>query len=164
MSKKVKYPYLPKGKTIEYVAAENPYMLDAREFARAFSLDAVMPGAAVIVRRGVILGSGANGSEYHKENGCKRVALRCKSGEGYELCEGCHPKNHSEPSAIRDAKKNGNETKGASLYLWGHWWCCKSCWDAMIEAEIDYVFLLAGSETLFNKEHPENIVGKQFAV
>ncbi|MDO8504488.1 MAG: hypothetical protein Q7S36_01410 [Candidatus Liptonbacteria bacterium] len=162
MSKRVKYPYLPKGETIEYVGKENPCMAIAREFAKRHSMDAVMPGAAVIVKRGVVLGIGANGSDYHKKNGCKRVAMGCKSGEGYELCEGCHPKNHSEPSAIRNAKSKGNETKGAGLYLWGHWWCCKPCWDAMIAAEIAYVCLLEGSEVLFNKEHPGNIVGRQF--
>jgi hypothetical protein len=32
----------------------------------------------------------------------------------------------------------------------------------MIEAEIGQVTLLEGSERLFNKEHPDNIVGRQF--
>lgn len=136
----------------------------AKEFAKAHSLDAVMPGAALIVRNTIVLGIGANGSDYHKKYQCERVVRGCKSGEGYELCEGCHPKNHSEAKAIKDAEDNGCDTRGADLYLWGHWWCCASCWDAMIRAGIRKVVLLAHSEVLFNKEHPENIVGRQFEV
>lgn len=156
------YPYIPEGKVIRYVDASNSYMALAKEFARQNSLDAVMPGAAVIVKDGVVLGRGTNGSDYHKKHKCQRAILGCKSGEGYELCEGCHPKNHSEPSAIREASTSGNDTNGADLYIWGHWWCCEPCWDAMIRAGISRVFLLENSEVLFNKEHPKNIVGKQF--
>lgn len=162
MSKQISYPYIPEGRVIQYVDALNRYMALAKKFAKKHSLDSAMPGAAIVVRNNVILGTGANGSDYHKNHSCQRVILGCKSGEGYELCEGCHPKNHSEPSAIRDALANGNDTNGADLYLWGHWWCCKPCWDVMIKAGINNVFLLKNSEILFNKEHLGNIVGRQF--
>ena len=162
MPRKIRYPYIPDEGIIHYVDAKNPYMVLAKEFAKQYSLDDVMPGAAVIVRDGIVLGMSANGSNYHKKQKCQRIILGCKSGEGYELCEGCHPKNHSEPSAIKDAQVRGNDTTGADLYLWGHWWCCKPCWDAMIEAGIKMVFLLEHSEVLFNKEIPDNVVGKQF--
>ena len=161
-AQKVKHPYIPKGRRVFYVASDNEYMQFAKEYAREHSLDEVMPGAAVIVKNGEVIGSGANGSDYHKNNPCRRKELGCKTGEGYEFCEGCHPRNHSEPSAIRDAVDRGDSTLGADLYLWGHWWCCKPCWDAMEEAGIKDVYLLEDSEKLFNKEHPENIVGKQF--
>jgi len=160
--RQINYPYIPDGKIIRYADAKDPYMVLAKEIARQNSLDTLMPGAAVVVKNGIVLGAGANGSDHHKTHKCQRVVLGCKSGEGYELCEGCHPKNHSEPSAIRDALARGNDTNGADLYLWGHWWCCKPCWDAMIQAGINKVFLLENSEVLFNKEHPRNIVGKQF--
>ncbi len=137
-------------------------MILAKEFARTHSLDKTMPGAALVVLDGHIIGRGANGSDYHKKFSCQRVALGCKTGEGYELCEGCHPKNHSEPKAIANAVTNHNPTNGADLFLWGHWWCCQPCWDSMKTASIRTVYLLEGSEKLFNKEHPENIVGKQF--
>jgi len=162
MSKQISYPYIPEGKTIMYVGAENPYMTLAKEFAREHSLDEVMPGAATIVRDGLVLGKGANGSDYHKKQKCQRVVLGCKSGEGYELCEGCHPKNHSEAKAIQDADNNGHNTNNGELYLWGHWWFCKSCWMKMIQAGINKVFLLENSQVLFNKEHPNNIIGRQF--
>lgn len=159
---KIQYPYLPEGREIKYVSAENLFMIQAKEFAREHSLDKVMPGAAVVVKDNEVIGMGANGSEYHKNNECERVKQGCKSGEGYELCEGCHPKNHSEPSAIMNALLEGYSTQGADLYLWGHWWCCKPCWNTMIEAGIKDVYLLEGSEMLFDKNHPKNIVGKQF--
>lgn len=158
----IKYPYLPEGREIRYVSMGNPFMARAKEVARHKSLDKAMPGAAVVVKDGKIIGEGANGSDYHENNDCKRVELKCKSGEGYELCEGCHPKNHSEPSAIADAIEKDFDVTGADLYLWGHWWCCEPCWDAMIAAGIKDVYLLEGSEKLFDKGHPENIVGRQF--
>lgn len=156
------YPYLPEGRRYLYVQRGNEYMLMACEFARTNSLDKTLPGAAVVVRGGFVLGIGANGSDYHRTHQCQRVILGCKTGEGYEFCEGCHPKNHSEPKAIASARSNGYDTQGADLYLWGHWWCCKPCWDSMMRAGINNVFLLEGSEILFNKEDPDNIVGKQF--
>ena len=156
------YPYLPDGKKILYVPATNAFMRIASEFARLNSLDMVMPGAAVVVKDGVVLGIGANGSDYHKNRSCQRVMLACRSGEGYELCEGCHPKNHSEAKAIRFAHEKNQNTIGADLYLWGHWWFCEPCWNVIIEAGIRNCYVLEGSERLFNKEHPNNIVGKQF--
>ncbi|MBN1584885.1 hypothetical protein JW899_00775 [Candidatus Uhrbacteria bacterium] len=159
---KIEYPFLPEGREIRYVGPDDRFMAMAKDFARSNSLDRVMPGAAVVVRDDVVLGIGANGSDYHRTHGCKRVALGCRTGEGYDLCEGCHPKNHSEASAIREAQKNGHDTAGADLYLWGHWWCCQPCWEAMVRAGISRVFLLEGSEILFNKDHPGNIVGRQF--
>lgn len=158
----IKYPYLPEGRTIKYVSQDNPYIVMAKKFAHTHSLDKTMPGAAVVVKDGEVIGIAANGSEYHASNVCERVKQGCSSGEGYDLCEGCHPKNHSELSAITDTLKKGNNPDGADVYLWGHWWCCTSCWNVMIEASIKNVFLMEGSEILFNKEHPDNVVGRQF--
>ncbi len=95
MESKVQYPYLPESREIKYVPSYDNYMTIARILARVNSLDKTMPGAAVVVKGGHIIGIGANGSEYHKTHQCQRVLLGCKSGEGYDLCEGCHPKNHS---------------------------------------------------------------------
>lgn len=158
----ITYPYLPEGRTIKYVDEKNDFIKLAKQIAKVFSLDETMPGGAVIVKEGVAIGVGANGSDYHKKHTCQRVVLKCKTGEGYDLCEGCHPKNHSEPKAINNAQERVYDTNGVDLYLWGHWWCCKWCWDAIIEAGITNVYLLKGSEILFNKNHPDNIVGKQF--
>lgn len=155
---------MPEGRRILYVSMENPFMQTAKAYAAAFSLDREMPTGSVIVKEGKVIARGANGSEYHEKHECERVRLNIPTGEGYDLCEGCHPKNHSENKAVEDAKENNVDTRGADLFLWGHWWCCKSCWDAMIRAGIRDVYLLEGSERLFNKKNPENIVGKQFSV
>ena len=156
----MKYPYLPDSRIILYVVAEDRFMQEARAHALAHSRDDAVKTGSVIVKDGAIIGRGANGSDYHKSNTCERVKRGIPTGQGYELCEGCHPKNHSEPRAVADARAHGHETEGADLYLWGHWWCCEPCWTAIIGAGIRNVYLLEGSEHLFNREHPENILGK----
>lgn len=156
----IEYPYLPEGREILYVPADNPFILAAREFAEQNSLDTTMPTGSVIVRDGQIIGRGANGSTYHETHGCERVAQGIPTGQHYELCEGCHPKNHSEPKAVADANAHGEDVRGADLYLWGHWWCCEPCWNAM--DGIRNVYLMEGSEVLFNKSAAGNIVGHQF--
>jgi len=161
-TKDIKYPYLPEGRTILYVPMSNQYMLEAKEYAKKNSLDKTMPNSSILVRDGKIIGRGANGSNYHDLHGCERIRQNIPTGQGYELCEGCSPKNHGEPKAIKNAKELGNDTNGADLYLWGHWWCCEPCWNEMIKAGIKNVYLLENSEVLFNKADPKNVVGKQF--
>ena len=155
----ISYPYLPEGRTILYVPAEHPFMQAAKEEAREHSLDTTMPTGAVIVKNGEIVGRGANGSTYHENNECERVKQNMPTGQGYELCEGCHPKNHAERRAVESAAT----TDGADLYLWGHWWACEPCWSAMIEAGVSQVYLMEDSQILFDKTNSENIVGKQFS-
>ncbi|HYF96458.1 MAG TPA: deaminase [Patescibacteria group bacterium] len=161
---KVEYPYIHPEGSIDYVRLDNKYMANAKKVAKEHSLDEAMPTGSVIIKDGRMIGYGANGSDYHKNNICERVRLNIPTGQGYDLCEGCHHKNHSEVSAIRQAKVDGNakDLSGAALYLWGHWWCCEPCWSAMIENGISKIFLLKDSEVLFNKAHPDNVVGKQF--
>lgn len=146
----IQYPYFPDGKTISYVLADNPFMREAKACARTRSLDKEHPTGAVLVKNGVIVGRGANGSDYHQAHGCERKHRSIPTGARYDLCEGCSPRNHSEPKAIADAQSRGVDTSGADLYLWGHWWCCKPCWDAMIAAGVKGVYLLEGSEKIFN--------------
>lgn len=162
-AKKITYPYIPAGKLIAYVPVTDPYMQAAKTHAMKFSKDAVMPTGSVVVKSGEIVGRGANGSAYHETHECERIKRGVPTGQGYELCEGCHPKNHSEPKAINDALTKVTNLRDAALYLWGHWWCCEPCWNAITSAGIDRVFLLENSEDLFNKESPRNIIGKQFA-
>ena len=157
---KVQYPYMTDDGDIRYVPADNKFMQAAEQVARQQSLDKAVPTGSVVVKNGRILGRGANGSTYHDTHECERVKRGIPTGQGYELCEGCHPKNHSEPTAIHDAltRHTVAELQGAELYLWGHWWCCEWCWQAMLEAGIRVVYLLDGSEILFNKTHPDNIL------
>lgn len=156
----VTYPYLPESRTLLYVPEDDQFMSEARSYALKHSLDDTVKTGAVVVKDGIIIGRGANGSDYHKMHQCERVRLGIPTGEGYELCEGCSPKNHSEPRAIADAKAHGHDIAGADLYLWGHWWCCEPCWKAMIDGGIANVFLLEDSQKLFDKNSPDNILGK----
>ena len=161
-TKNINPPYIPEGSTVLYVPASNPFMIEAKEYARVNSLDKEMPNTSIIVKDGIVIGKGANGSNYHKTHECERVKRNIPTGQGYELCEGCHPKNHGESRAIKNAKDSGYDITGADLYMWGHWWCCEPCWNAMIDAGVRDVYLLEDSEILFNKENPKNIIGKQF--
>lgn len=144
------------------VDINNEFMLAAKNFAHEHSLDHDFPTGSVVVLDNKIIGSGANGSDYHTTHGCDRKKQNMPTGVGYELCEGCHPKNHSEPRAIQNAKDNGYDTKGADLYLWGHFWCCEPCMNAIISGGIRDVYLLQGSEILFDRTKEGNIVGHQF--
>lgn len=140
-------PYLPAGREILYVPETNAFLVAAKTAARDLSTDAGHPTGSVVVRDGVILGVGANRSPYHAEHGCERKKQGCPTGTGYELCPGCAPKFHAEQQAVADA----GECAGADLYLWGHWWCCESCWQKMIAAEIKNVYLLEGAAARFSK-------------
>ncbi|MEM4242285.1 MAG: deaminase [Candidatus Woesearchaeota archaeon] len=160
MANAIAYPYIPEGRTILYVPASHKYMAALRKYASIMSLDREHPTAAFVVRGGEIIGRGANGSKYHEQYGCERKRLNMPTGQGYELCEGCHPKNHSESRAIAYAKEAGHNPENADIYIWGHWWICEQCWGSILEARINDVFLMEGSEMLFNNKHPGNIIGK----
>jgi len=160
----INYPFIPAGEKILYVDVDNKFMEAARQFALKNSLDKTMPTGSTIVLNGKIVGQGANGSNYHDKHGCERVRRNIPTGQNYELCEGCHPKNHSEPKAVKTAlrKVSKNELTNAELYLWGHWWLCEPCWKAIKSVGIHRVYLQTGSQIHFNKAHPQNIVGTQF--
>lgn len=160
----VEYPYMPEQGEIRYVPADDAFMVRAKEFARLHSLDAAMPNCSVVVRDGVEVGIAANGSTYHEINGCERKRLGSKTGEDYDKCEGCSPKNHGEPKAIANALENvdAEVVNDAEIYLWGHWWCCESCWNAMLASGITKVNLLENSQVIFNQSHPDNSIGRQF--
>src|SRR3954454_9935967 len=86
----VTYPYLPPGQTLLYVSLENEFMQAAKAFGENNSLDKAVPTGSVIVAADKIIGRGANGSTYHQTQVCERVRRNIPTGQGYELCEGCH--------------------------------------------------------------------------
>ncbi len=167
--KEIKYPYLPAGVNILYVPESNIFMSQAKDEAKK-SNDQSMPNGSVIVSDGVVVGRASNKPalsnqkllKLHKKY-CIRRMLNIPSGQKYWLCPGCASHaNHGEYRAVLDVqKKNINNLKNPELYLWGHWWCCEPCWNKMLEIGIKKVFLLEGSEILFNINNPNNIIGKQ---
>lgn len=170
-TKDIKYPYLPEGRTIKYVNEFNPYIIKAKENARK-SNDKQQPTGAVIVCDDKIVAEGFNKPplsspfliRLHKKY-CIRHMLKIPSGHKYWICPGCasHP-NHGEYRAVVSLLKKRKDLAfcGCDLYLWGHWWCCKPCWDKMISANIRDVYVLDVSNVLFNLDDPKNILGHQF--
>lgn len=148
MEKNITYPYLPEGRIIFYVGADNNYMQAAKKLWDIGGC-AKQPTAAVVVKDNQIIGRGTNAGIRTLE--CARWGS--PTGTNYGPCKDvCHQEGHAEAMAIKDAKKNGFNPQGADLYLYGHWWCCQGCWEAMISAGIKDVYLLEGSENLFNPE------------
>ena len=166
----IKLPYLPESREIFYVSKDNPFIIAAEQTAKNFSSDYMQSTGAVIVKDGFIVGEGANQSflkhpalqNLHRRGLCIRKFLKIKSGTKYWLCLGCSGhKSHAEARAVLNARTKGIDVSLADLYLWGHWWCCKSCWDIIIKAGIKNVYLLEGSEKFFNFNSPEHILGKR---
>lgn len=154
----IKYPYLPDGRNILYVSSENSFMREARVMCEKHSTEGNHPTGAVVVLNGEVVGRGANQAafkntwlyNFHKTTFCVRRFFKVASGTKYWLCPGCAPYSaHGEAQAVADALRNKGNVTGADLYLYGHWWCCKPCWDAMISAGIQNVYLLEKSEVLF---------------
>ncbi|MBT4153194.1 MAG: hypothetical protein HOE53_00935 [Candidatus Magasanikbacteria bacterium] len=154
----IAYPYIPKGRAFKFTPLSDPFMTMAKAYAETHSLDKHYPNASIMVKNGKIIGMGANGSDYHDNHGCKRKELGIPTGQGYDLCEGCHPKNHSEPAALKDAAKKEHDAEGADIYLWGHWWCCEPCWQQMIAAGIRDVYLMEDAHNTFTKEAKKRII------
>lgn len=153
------YPYLPEGRKFLYVPVTDPFMAETKRVTLAYSNVTRQPTGAIIVKDGKIIGVGANQSALRStrllklhERYCIRKILKIKSGTKYWMCPGCANSNlHAEPHAIKDALKKGNDTHGADAYHWGHWWCCKPCWDAMIAAGIRNVYLVEGATEQFKR-------------
>src|SRR3989338_4143936 len=88
----------PKGK-IAYVPASDSYMQKTRGYAKRHRSNLHLPSAVIIVKNSKVIGRGSIGNNrYHKE-GCIRINLNMPTGQGYELCEGCDERYHSEASA-----------------------------------------------------------------
>ncbi len=154
------YPYIPAGREFIFVAETNEFMALAKKIRDTESTDFKNPTAAVIVQNGKVIGQSANHSKLKNKKlidlhskYCIRRILQVPSGKGYFLCPGCATyKQHGESSAIRDALKKNHDTVGADLYLYGHWWCCQPCWNAMIKAGIKNVYLVENAYALFARK------------
>lgn len=154
----IAYPYLPADREILYVPADNAFMLEAKKM-QAASTDAKNPIGIVMVKDGQIVARASNMSKLinpkliklHSQY-CMRRILKVPSGKGYWLCPGCATsKQHSESRLMAEAKRNNIDTRGADVYMYGHWWCCESCWNAMIKGGIKNVYLVEKAWELFKR-------------
>ena len=143
----------------EYVSESNPMMQAAKHSAFIHSRTYTFPIGAVIVSHNVIVSESGNGNGYHEahtespghKGGCIRRYIseqleisgkpKLASGEGFDLCPGCNPNAHAEARVISEARDQ-NTLVGATLYLYGHWWCCEDCWSAIRTAGITRVCLV----------------------
>lgn len=158
--KKIEYPYLPENREIKYVEEDDIFMSAAKKICNEKSTDKNHPTGAVVVKDGLIIGAGANQSslknsklvDFHQRGWCLRKLLKVKTGTKYWICPGCSDyRFHAESMALRDAIDNGYDTMGADLYLYGHWWCCKKCWDKIIKEKIKNVYLVKNAFNKFRK-------------
>lgn len=157
---KDRYPYIPEGREIKYVPASNRFMEEATFLRNTQSSDLSHATGAVYVLNNKVIGKGANQSalknsflqQMHKKGWCLRKIFKIKTGEKYWLCPGCSKsKHHAETRAVKDAKANLKKHKGGDLYLYGHWWCCKPCWDIMLTVDVRNVYLIEGADKLFKR-------------
>lgn len=154
-----KYPYLPEGREILYVPEADPFMTLAKD-VHLESNDLKNPTGAVVVKNGEVVSSVSNKNplnnkfliNLHKKF-CIRRFLKIPTGKYYGLCPGCAGyETHAERRAVDQALDKGIDINGADLYLYGHWWCCKPCWDSMIKAGIKNVYLVEGAEEMFKRK------------
>lgn len=144
----ISYPYIPAHREIKYAGEDNEFITEAKKIWHNKGC-VKQKTAAVVVKDGKIIGRGSNAGK--TINVCPRVLKGSKTGEDYHYCKNvCEQEGHSEVTSIKNARDNGQDTSGADLYLYGHWWCCKNCWDTMIEAGIKNVYLVEGAEEKFN--------------
>lgn len=159
-TEQIKYPYLPAGRQIFHVGEDNFFMQEAKKIRNADSTDLMNPTGAVIVKNEKIIARAANKAKIENpkilklhSKYCIRRILKIPSGKAYFLCPGCADhKQHAEFRVVNQALKDGLPTAGADLYLYGHWWCCESCWDKMIKHGIKNVYLLENAHNIFTRK------------
>ena len=138
----------------KFVGMGNIYMQEAMNTAKELSWDtgnetSTPVGAVFVIDNKIILRT-SNGSDYHKNNGCERKKLGIV-GKDYELCPGCSYKVHCEAKAVNEAKKMGIDLKGSDMYMFGHFWCCKPCCDALETVGVNNYYLLENAWDLFDR-------------
>lgn len=151
---KVMYPYLPEGRMFKYVPADHPIMLEAAQAMADCAGDPTWPVGIVLVRDGKVVARAGNGFNRGpgKPHMCPRILARCKTGEGYDLCDLHDKAGHSEPMLVKAATEAGVPTEGADAYMYGHWWACDMCWKALIDAGIRDFYIVDDADKRFTKD------------
>jgi deoxycytidylate deaminase len=151
----ISYPYIPDGDRLYFVSKDHPCMQAAAQARANFAGDTSFPVGAVIGMDNKCLVKAGNG--YNRGGGvihiCPRIVLNMPSGKGYDLCDLHNSSGHAEQMVIKAAAEKNISTRGCNLYLYGHWWCCKQCWNAMREAGINKVFLIENAHKVFSREN-----------
>lgn len=155
----------PSNIPVTYVSLDNPYMKEAYTYAKELyttegltdKVKKMTITSSVIVKNRKVISKGANGDGWHqKHNTCVRMEKNLPTGVGYEECPGCCAANHAEQTALRVA---GAAAQGAEIYLYGHWWICASCWNAITTAGITHIYLLENADALFDRNEKTTVIG-----
>ncbi len=162
LNPRIEYPYMPVGRHLKYVSIDNPHMQSAIRAQKELSGDLMWPIGAVLVKNDQAVAAGGNGFSIPSKEPhiCERYIQDCKSGEGYDLCSFHDSLGHAEQMTIKRAREAGIDPFGGDIYMFGHWWCCKSCWDAMIDAGIRDVYVCDDAHERFTKEKVYNVTLK----
>ena len=132
----------------------SPFWDAAKEAAVKHSLTPDFPIGIIAVKNNEVVAEAGNGNGYHQKNenteghkdGCVRKYLRQEAknagyaipkGLSHDMCPGCHTDSHAEANLI----KTRANLEGADIYMYGHFWCCKSCWQKMKAAGVNDVYL-----------------------
>ncbi len=149
----IKYPFLPEGRSFKYVPHGDTFMQEAAKAREELAGDPSYPVGAVLVKDGQVIVRVGNGYNQGRQTHiCPRLVLECPSGTGYELCTLHDDPGHAEQMAVKVAKEQGIDTRGADLYMYGHWWACEPCWKKLIEAGIRDVYLTDDSHERFARD------------
>ena len=99
----------------------------------------------IIVKDKQIIAAGYNGAPSGRKSCrddykfCYKDLKGIKSNEGIENCLSVGA--HAEQNAIYQASRHGISTKGADLFMVGHYDCCASCKAAIINSGIKLVYI-----------------------
>ena len=148
------YPYMPADRHIKYVPYDSPFMVAAAKARSEQAGDPIWPIGVAIVRDGAVLLTAGNG--FNRGSGvvhvCPRVVLECPSGTGYDLCALHDSPGHAEHMAVAVAKEKGTDIAGADAYMYGHWWACEPCWNALIAAGIRDLYVTDDAHDRFSRD------------
>ena len=86
--------------------------------------------------------------QFRKVDKCPRIEQGRKD---YELCDtACVQVTHAERDAIWKAISLGFDTKGATMFLTGHWVCCDDCRRSMKVAGIKECYIINDNDKIIN--------------
>jgi deoxycytidylate deaminase len=152
------------------VPEDNIFMQAAKAAEVKYSQTPIFPIGIVAVKGGEVVAQAGNGNGYHEKNfetpghrkGCVRRFLnderekqglpKFKGGEGFEFCPGCHTDSHAEANLTKIAKENNVDLTDADIYMYGHFWCCKPCWEKMLRAGVNDVYIVENADKFADKE------------
>ena len=147
------YPYMPADRQIKYASHDHPAMRAAAVARDERSGDPSYPVGLAIVRDGEVLLTVGNGFDQGKQvHVCPRIVLESPTGTGYELCNLHDSPGHAEAMAVKVAAEKGIDIMGADAYLYGHWWACEPCWNALISAGIRDLYVTDDAHERFTRD------------